>query len=360
MDNQPQQLPTSPLDSSDAGSISPQSAPQQNPQQNPAFQAPNAGYQPLQAPNQSAPPNTSSPGLIVLQWLTYAFWGWTVLAMSVLTATVLANFIAGANDGNFMPYTIAATLVLLPISVVCDFFYSKQEPEKKTGAASIVMVIHAVIFALFGIGALITIVVCLVQLFTSSSTSNYTHVALCSAMIITLLYAAVFLRTLNISSKLKWFHRFFIGAMIVVVGIFSVLGIVGPAANARLTRNDSLIDSNLSTIQSSIDNYASTNNNLPTSLNSIGLSGDAQKLVTDNLVQYTPNIKPSTTLSSNDTTQPTTTYYYELCVNYKKSSSSDGGSPYSSSTAENNYSNSVNTYDHPAGNYCYKVSSTTN
>lgn len=26
-----------------------------------------------------------NPGTIILQWLTYAFWGWTILAMSVLT-----------------------------------------------------------------------------------------------------------------------------------------------------------------------------------------------------------------------------------------------------------------------------------
>lgn len=142
-------------------------------------------------------PNTSSPGLIVLQWLTYAFWGWTVLAMSVLTVTVLANFISKSDTSGFMPYGIAAVLVLLPISIICDVIYSKHEPLKKLGAASLVMIIHAVLFALFGIGSLIGIVISLVMLFTSSGDSSGTQTALYSSMIITVLYTAVFLRTMN-------------------------------------------------------------------------------------------------------------------------------------------------------------------
>lgn len=278
--------------------------------------------------------------------------------MSVLVATVLANFVASTNDGNFMPYAISAILVLLPISVACDHFYSKQEPAKKTGAASVVMVIHAVLFALFGIGALITFVVSLVQLFTSSSSSNSIHVALYSSVIITLLYAAVFLRTLNFV-KLKWFNRFFIVSMVVVVGIFSVLAIVGPVATARLTRNDSLIDANLPIIQSNIDDYVTSNNKLPPSLADLSLNGDVQKLVADNLVQYTPNSKPLNTILPSSSTQASNTYYYELCVDYKKSSGSDGGNPYSAATANNDYTGSAATYNHPAGNYCYKGSSTT-
>lgn len=371
MDNQPQQTPPNPPDNS--GMDNPlsqnitqpvnQSVPTTNssasnnlPQSNsPVYQAPDVNQQPVQPAN-NQPPHTNSPALIVLQWLTYAFWGWTVLTMSVLTTTVLANFIAKTNDGAFMPYAIAAVLVLLPISVICDFFYSKQEPVKKTGAASVVMIIHAVLFALFGIAALITIVISLVELFTSSSASNFTHVALFSALIITVLYAALFLRTLNIL-KLKWFHLSFVITMIAIVGIFSILAIVGPVANARVTRNDTLIDTNLPTIQSSIDNYVNTNNSLPTSLGNIGLTGDAQKLVSDKLVDYIPNSKQQSSFSSAFPSSSSSTFYYELCVTYKKASSSDGGGQYSPITTQNNYSAGLTTYTHPAGYYCYKVSS---
>src|SRR5680860_463031 len=103
-------------------------------------------------------PKINTPGIIVLQWLTYAFWGLTVFATSLLSASVIAYFITPTNNNDFSAYATAAVLVLLPISVICDIFYSKQEPEHKTGASSIIMIIHAVFFALFSIGALIAIV----------------------------------------------------------------------------------------------------------------------------------------------------------------------------------------------------------
>ena len=71
----------------------------------------------------SPEPKINTPGIIILQWLTYAFWGWFVLATSLLAVTVLSHFIAHTNDSNFTPYAIAAVLVLLPLSFVCNFFY---------------------------------------------------------------------------------------------------------------------------------------------------------------------------------------------------------------------------------------------
>lgn len=303
--------------------------------------------------------NTNSTGLIVLQWLTYAFWGWTILSMSILTGIVLANFIAGASDGSVVPYAIAAVLVLLPISAVCDFFYSKHEPVKKSGAASIIMVIHAVIFALFGIGAVIAIVFCVIQLITSSTQHTDTEVALYSSLIIALLYAAVFLRTL-LGVNPHWLRRAFLIFMVISVGTISVLGIIGPVDNAHLTKNDRLIDDNLETIQESVSEYVTTNNKLPSNLNQISLSGDAQTLVNDNLVNYVPNsISPSTSTNSGNYSSNTgTTYYYELCVNYKKSSGTSNNN-LSGNSDSNGYSAYISTAYHPAGYYCYKASAIT-
>ncbi|MGH7250207.1 MAG: hypothetical protein ACREGC_04480, partial [Minisyncoccia bacterium] len=123
-------------------------------------------YKPPGTTNTSPVHNLNTPNVIVMQWLTYAFWGWTALSLSILTGIVLANFINKADMGSFTPYAIAAVLVLLPISFVCDYFYSKHEPGKNTGSAMVVMVIHAVLFALFGVGALIGIVFSLVQFMT--------------------------------------------------------------------------------------------------------------------------------------------------------------------------------------------------
>jgi competence protein ComGC len=314
--------------------------------------------QPYAQPLPEAPVNT--PGQIVLQWLTYAFWGWTILGMSALTISVLANFISKAETGGFTPYGIAAVLVLLPISIVCDVFYSKHEPEKKTGAASIVMVIHAVIFAIFGIGSVIAIVFSIVSMLTSSSDSSSTQVALYSAMIISVLYAAAFLRTIN-PVRIPMVRRSFTIFMTLVVGVIAILGIVGPVANERSTRNDRLITSNLSSVKASIDSYANSKNKLPSSLNDLNLSGDAKKLVDTNQIKYTANSKPvSTTSTSTGTTRKTlttnTTYYYELCVNYTKASDKNRYSTYASSREDSDgYSTYIESYYHDAGEECYKI-----
>lgn len=324
--------------------------------------------QPYSSPTYSTEPALhanppASAGQIVLQWLTYAFWGWTVLAMSCLVATVLANLIKNADTGGFMPYGIAAVLVLLPIAIACDIFYTKQEPAKKTGAASVVMIIHAVLFALFGIGALIGIVISLVTMFTSSGDSSGSQVALFSTMIITVLYAVVFLRTIN-PARAPWIRRFFPIFMAVVVGIISVMAILGPLASARLTRNDRLISDNLTQVQQAVSSYSTTNSKLPEGLASLTLSGDAKKLVNDQLVTYKPNSKASSTDNSyspyGGTSSPirpvTKTYYYQLCVNYKKSSGNERNSyDYGSAEQAGTYQNYASTYTHPEGPVCYNL-----
>lgn len=340
---------TTPMPPQPAGSYAP-----------PQFQQPvNPYQQPLQPTNQA--PAVNAPGLIVLQWLTYAFWGWTIVSMSWLTISIFANYIAGAQTGSFTPYAIAAVLVLLPISIACDFFYTKHEPPKKTGAASVVMVIHAVIFALFGIGALIGIVFSLVTIFTSSSDSSNNKVALFSAMIITVLYAAAFLRTIN-PTKLPFIKRFYIIFMTAVVGIICVLGLVGPVAHERATRNDRLVESGLGTTVTAINSYATTNKRLPDKLDSLSLSGDSQQIVSKGLVKYTPNVlPPKNTYDAyyKTSSASSTIYYYELCATYTKESKNKYNSSNSDPVDADGYSSYIYSYnDHPAGQKCYKLKTT--
>lgn len=316
------------------------------------------------------PKNINSPGLITLQWLTYAFWGATVLTMSVLTALVLSFYLLeNAETGEPSLYTMAAAIVLLPLSVICDFIYIKREPEKKTGFAAVVMVIHAIIFALLGIGSLIVVAFSLMNLLTSSSETEGTTVILYSSIIITFLYAILFIRTL-LPKKLFKMRFPFIILMIVVVGIICTFGIIGPVADTRLTRNDRLIVSNISTVSESIDDYANDNKKLPDSLDVLTLTGDAKKLVTDKLVSYkqdaTPifqSIKDCSDSSSSlydcySENQQNNAFYYQLCATYKKASSSQYSSDTtSSSLSEINggYSTYPSTYSHPAGEKCYKL-----
>lgn len=299
-----------------------------------------------------ASPSTSSPGLIVLQWLTYALWGWTLIATSILAGIVLTFFlIKDSSIGDAPLYFMAAVLVLLPISTICDIFYSKHEPVKKSGASSVAMIINAVIFALFGIGSLIAVVFSLVTLFISSSNLESTLVTLYVAIIVAILFGALFLRTI-LPKKLYGMRRFFIIFMMVAIGTICAFSIFGPTIEARLTRNDKLIASNLDIVSDAVNSYTSTNDRLPDSLSTLKLADDAKKLVSDNLVSYKKDTKSSSVNYLHDKT-----FYYQLCVTYKKASGTSNDI-YRGLSEDDEYSSYISTYYHPSGYTCYKVETT--
>lgn len=223
---EPPQAPLAPVIISPADS----SAPPVSPAISPPPPPPAAVVTPVtSAPSPPAEPpqSTNAAGVIIMEWLTYAFWGWTVLILSILTGSVFNRLINGGSSSDFNYYIISAAVVLLPISLVCDYFYAKEEPKKKTGAAMVVMVIHAVIFALLGIGALIFAVFSVVSLITSSNNHSSQVAGLLSAIIITIFYAATFIRALN-PVQFSWIDRVYKIFMLVLVGIFIILGFTKP------------------------------------------------------------------------------------------------------------------------------------
>jgi len=177
-------------------------------------------------------PHTSRASTLIIQWLTYAFWGWTVLTLSALTTSVFQRLVAGQAIGNFNYYVIAALFVLLPISFICDTVYSKNEPDKKVGPSSLVMVIHAIIFALFTIGALLFAAWSVVSLATNSSDRSSAVAELISALIISVLYAATFMRTLN-PSHIRWIPKVYRLTMLGVIILFVIVGFAKPTFNSK-------------------------------------------------------------------------------------------------------------------------------
>jgi hypothetical protein len=307
--------------------------------------------------SQSAPQQHSA-GVLVLQWLTYAFWGWTVLALSVLTSTVVTSLMSKTDTGGFTPYGIAAVLVLLPISFVCDLFYGKKEPAQKTGAAMAIMVIHAVLFALFAIGALIAAVFAQVSILTSNSDTESQQILIICSLIIFVYYLVTFLRVLNMAKSARYRPLFRIG-MLATVGIIVVLAIVGPVARERSLRDDKLIENNLSSLNTNIDDYARAKNKLPENLGELELKGDTKALVDKNLVEYSKTDLKQSSLPLGQTSYGTssTIYYYQLCVTYKDKSSDDYYNSYGSSSYEDDdgYADYLSNYNHPAGHQCYKL-----
>ena len=283
--------------------------------------------------------------MVILGWLGYAFWGWLILAVVWLAWVVAATFITSDALDTIVPYALAAAIVLLPIAFTTDLFYRRKEPSKKTGAMMVVMVIHAVIFALFGIGFLISAVfVALNMLIGEAGSSEYKVVWIITSLVATVLYAAAFLRTLNPFKTMK-VASVYAYAMLGSVLLLLVAGVLGPLAQSISLRTDRQLESNLDNVHSAVSQYVNDNNRLPSTLKEVNYdSSEARAIVDDGLVTYK---KDSPSLDH---------VRYQLCVEFKKASS------YYSEYNDQSWASGDDGYDtyleasyHPAGNVCYKL-----
>ncbi len=313
--------------------------------------------QPAVAPVSTSIPQESqsgtSAGIVILQWLTYAFWGWTLLALTGLIATVLFAFFTDADTSETIPYVIAATLVLLPISFVCDIFYGRKEPAKKHGASMVVMVIHAVIFALFGIGMLISAVLIMVQLAINGlgESSEYQIATIVTLLLSAVLYALTFIRTLNPLPKLR-IAKFYPIAMAVIVVLFIIGGFIGPIAQAQLAKVDKQTDKAVDDITSKVSEYVSTNSKLPESLNDLSLESETTDVVSAASITY----KPEGAAAGGTHSLRTEELRYQVCATYNRDAPGARYEPtYNRYDSQDQYRSSANTYSHRSGNVCYKL-----
>lgn len=299
----------------------------------------------------------SSPGIIILQWLTYAFWGWTLLAFVWLAYIVFASFMSPMDTSGMVPYAIASSLVLLPIAVLCDLFYLRKEPAKKQGAAMVVMVIHAVIFALFGIGVLIAGVVTLVNMAIGSpSDASFLLAWVYTAFLSTVVYAFAFLRTLNPFSSNAVAKWFWVGMALLVTG-FVIASFIGPVANARLTREDANVESAVERINNMIQSHAQEYGEVPGSLDELELDGEDKAYVQKNTISYTreeTTITPRIQNFQDLQEERSKLLRYQICAEYKRQ-----GMYYdydlSSNESIKGYAEYLSVSPHPAGKVCYKL-----
>jgi len=319
------------------------------PKEEPKNSEPVPEVSPTEAISVESPTQVNTPGVLIMQWLTYAFWGWLIVGLIWLITVILSNAITGADVSGIVPYAIAATIVMLPIAFVTDLFYRKHEPTTKSGAATVIMVIHAVIFALLGIGALIVSVFTgLNALINIESSNDVVTVIVLSSLFSTLVYAAAFVRTLNPFKK-PLGNRIYAFAMLGVTLLLLIFAIVGPVITTIATRGDRLIESNLSSVENAVQDYVRDNGKLPTSLDQVSLfDKDAEALVKNGEVKYIPEgAETAPTNFSN------TYVRYQLCVTYDRENNDSG---YSSYYAQNNeYETYVRTTPHDAGEVCYKL-----
>lgn len=300
---------------------------------------------------------------LVLQWLTYAFWGWFALAMLWLSAVIYAFLVSGSDSNDWtgiVSYPIASVLVLLVVAAVVDFFYRRREPAKKEGFATAVMVIHTVIFALCGIGALVGAVFAGINLVLSEtpSASDGIRVALFTALTIVPIYTLLIARATLVA---KWRRIPMLTTIILSIGaaVFIGIGVFGPVMKSVTTRQDRQVSTALNSIVYAVNAYDQENDRLPESLD--GLTFDTydntdtatiKDLLSKGIITYKPNTKSSAESTSQDAYRYSAraVQYYQLCATFTSAQTS----PYATYSSTS-YSESISAQYHKKGEQCYNV-----
>lgn len=280
-----------------------------------------------------------SASLIVLQWLTYTFWGWLLISLTILTSMVATHYIEGVRSSeDAIPFAVAGAIVLTPVALLCDRAYKKREAIKKTSVEMIIMIIYAVIFTLASIGALILTVFYTVNItFDVVDDTPSKLVAITTAGVATLLFGAVSMRVLRPAKLTKLPIVFSISA-VSVAALLLVLTFAGPIAKLASLKDDRLIEANLPDVHSAISRYAQSNGELPESLEQPNYSSEGTKsLVAAGMVEYLP---------------AEGTYRYQLCVEYQEELQPGWTGDV---MIEEEYTSYVDTSYHEAGKVCYKL-----
>ncbi len=291
----------------------------------------------------------------IFQWLSYAFWGWLTIAVLWLVGITLSYLLTGASTGSVVPYSIAAIVVLLPFAFVVDLFYRRREELRKKGAASVLMVVHAVVFAITAIGTLIGAVFLGLGMLLGDidSSGSGQIVALCVLITAALLFGVLFVRVTN-PFKTLGYAKFYALGMLAITIVLIIAAIAGPAVRSFQLRGDKRIETTLYSVQDAVNNYIEENKALPDTLDSLRYSSErAEELVKDDLVEYKKDTP--------ETTETAQEYRYQLCVTYTDEARGEY-TPYSAYNEyyddlepSSGYRENLNVSTHPAGDVCYKL-----
>ncbi|MEO8691360.1 MAG: hypothetical protein ABI397_01085 [Candidatus Saccharimonas sp.] len=306
-------------------------------------------------------PTTSSS--ITLQWLTYALWGWFVVAMIWLVGTVLSYFFDKSDSivsdlTATVTYPLTAVVVLLIGAGVVDFLYTKRENMNKTGVEAAVKAGHLVLYILCAVGLLLSLIFFFVQTAIDGESPVNTATFVSTIVIGLVLYAVLIARVVFIR-KFKRLPLLATGFFAVVTVVFLIAGIAGPIANSISTKQDRTIEAALPSLSNMISDYTDKNQKLPASLSDLTVDGTTDKNVKTaldkNLIEYKANSKAADTLYGS-----MATYYYQLCVDYKDAGKSipitaSPADQKSTGQAADVYSPYPSTYGHGSGHQCYNV-----
>lgn len=315
-------------------------------------------------------------GIMVLQWLSYAFWGWFGVAFAWLTGVVVAYFVTGNSTDvvTSLSYPLASVIVMGVLAAVTDIIYARREPAQKIGGANAIMLVHVVLFVLIAVAAVITAVFACISMLLNTDPSAGTDaqvIVIWTSVSTILVFGLTAVRAL-FGGKKPLFRRIHWIAMGVGAVAVIVLSFVGPVAGVQSTKDDRIIEEGLPTVSTAIRTYVVDNGTLPTTLSqlkkddAVDSSAAMDQLIDRNMVRYTPNVKPATSndyseLYGYNSYKPGKTYYYRLCVTYAHIKKSSGlYTSDTTSTASGGYESYLYVYTHGKGEKCYDMEAPTN
>lgn len=252
-----------------------------------------------------------------------------IFAVSFLGAAVIGDWLDQPLVALVSPgvmYLVASVIVTLPVHLA--FYWRVRHTDRATLSQTALRVSHAAlgVYLFIIVSVLVTLATWLVYawLNVAYGVSDYNDSLL--AVTLSLLHAIVwlkysawhFVRARGARSRPRNYA--------VVVGLASVvlvvLGLVFPGQAGLTAARDSIKEADLSQIEFSINDYVTQNNELPSSLSALNLSGDIKDRLGD--YDYSPQGEDLT---------------YEICATFS-GSSDDAAFSFSS-------------YKHGAGRECF-------
>lgn len=300
---------------------------------------------------------SNSPAVAIFQWLTYVFWGVTAALSVALVAFSTELAVSGySNMLNSVIFVIAATIVVLPLALVFDYFFSRYERDHKVGIGMVLMVVHAVLAALLAVIALATAVFSLVSMLVFVDDANDMISTLSAAGAAVVLFGLIFVRIMRpvTKSRLRLVVR---SLLFVLVSALLVWAIVGPAAQVVMRQQDERTVWALQSTPNIISSYVLANGSLPEKLEdalSYSYSGDTgvnalERNLENGRVTYTPNVLAP--LAEEDLT----TFYYEVCATFDYADESRDQYTYGMAADDNGFSETFTKISTEAGRSCYNL-----
>jgi hypothetical protein len=231
----------------------------------------------------------------------------------------------------------------------------------------VIMVIHTVIFALLGIGALITIAFSVVSLLLGSGSTTGPLIAIIVAATAVILYVLTLLRTVRPFGFVTY-RRVFRIVMLVAALAIATWGLLGPVAQANRTKDDRMVKNAMQVVYEQINSYATDKKALPPSLEA-ALDSDAnysyrgdisrsqvEDVIHRQLITYTRDATPASPSLDYLTNPSDKALYYTLCATYKYDSNPTSYGSSGSVANSDEYSAYYTSYERVhAGKNCYKL-----